>query len=308
MKLLKSILVSIFLWLIAINGIVLLALIPAGEPTEADIAMAYYEQTARLIDVFRHFEFEDYKSNVVGFYSNLFANDGAFLGTSEAYKMPVEELVWGNGKRSLLLVLPAFFLGIIFGILKGIYDFRKNKKRFSIFGERSTNFFLAVPDFMVVLLIQIMLLELIDFGLPRIDLYGEDGLSNVILGIIFLTIYPTMYIAKSVNLSLQEEQGYDYVRTAISKGTSEKKIISRHMLSNAYIKLLGQFPTVMLYIISSLFIVEHLMMYRGATVRLFEHMADPQVLFGFALFFSLIMLITDVLSQVFSYSLRRRVS
>lgn len=47
----------------------------------------------------------------------------------------------------------------------------------------------------------------------HVDLYGQDKFSNILLAVIFISIYPSLYIAQITEIFLREEIGKDYIRT-----------------------------------------------------------------------------------------------
>lgn len=262
------------------------------------------------------FSWEKYKKNITDLFT--YAKQNKSLGETE-YGLSVEYEVWRYMKKSIYIILPSFIISFFAGILKGIYDFKMGNRRFRIFGEKITSFFLSVPDFFIVIAIQIGIMALIDLGLPHINVYGSETFSNKLLATIFLSIYPTFYIARITEMYLSSESGKDYVRTAIGKGTSNKKIVYMHMLSNCWVKVIGQLNTLMLYILSNLFIVEFLTGYRGGAYRFYQAFHVPKkfsigsemeieipVVIEFVIVFTAFVLLTKIVSDSIQSALLAR--
>ncbi|MGG1676439.1 hypothetical protein ACIFOT_11915 [Neobacillus sp. NRS-1170] len=96
----------------------------------------------------------------------------------------------------MLITIPALFLGLFLGIVKGVFDYRIRERRGRLFGVSTTRFFLSIPDLFLIIALQLLIMEGYEAGLlPHISVYGADQLSVVILDIIFLAIYPLFYIA-----------------------------------------------------------------------------------------------------------------
>ncbi|WP_442600178.1 ABC transporter permease subunit [Neobacillus sp. D3-1R] len=214
-----------------------------------------------------HFSMDIYQNNINNFVHLLQTEHG--LGLSK-YHVPVSTEIKHYFSRSLWIVFPAFFLSILLGIAKGIFDYYFSDKKWNVIGNGSTWLGQSLPDFFFVISIQYVLLLLIRIGFPKLDLFGYDHWYNIFFPIVFLSMYPLFYIARITSSALATEENKDYVRTARSKGTSTRNILLQHMLKNAMLTILSHFFTVMVLLIGSLPIVEFLTFYRGAARRLIE--------------------------------------
>ena len=69
--------------------------------------------------------------------------------------------------------------------------------------------------------------------------WGEtiDGLTHLLLPTIALTLISIASYTRYTRASMLEVLNQDYIRTARSKGVSERKVITRHALRNALIPL-----------------------------------------------------------------------
>lgn len=180
-------------------------------------------------------------------------------------------------KKSIFLIFPSLLLGFFLGVMKGIFDYRIRFRRGKLLGVSSTRFFLSIPDLFLIITIQLLIMEGFEAGLlPYIAVFESENLSVIILNIIFLTIYPCVYIANITFFSIRDEQGMDYIRTALSKGTSSFKVLYRHVMKNCYVKILTHTNTITLYTLSNLFIVELLTNYRGAAYFFYQALLSPE--------------------------------
>jgi len=164
----------------------------------------------------------------------------------------------------------------------------------------------------MIVLIQIGLLTLMSKGwLFHIDLFGYEKLENVIMNILFLTIYPTIYISNITYQALSSEEGADYIRTARSKGISKIVILYKHILKNSVPRVLSHFNTMILYILSNLFLIEVFTQYKGAAYYMYETLgsstsffvgtvfsAEVISLIGFVFLFTIIMLIANMITSI----------
>lgn len=247
------------------------------------------------------FSMESYQNNIVGFIDLVKTDHG--LGLSK-YNVPVTQEINHYFSRSLLIVFPAFFLSILLGLAKGIFDYYFSERKWDVIGNGTTWLGQSLPDFFIVISIQYTLLLLMRIGFPHLDLFGYDHWYNVFFPILFLSMYPLFYIARITSSALAAEGNKNYVRTARALGASSRTILLGHMLKNAMYTILSHFFTVMVLIIGSLPIVEFLTYYRGAGRRLIEGFGinpgiqrpagigiETNVVIGFIVMFLLFLLI-----------------
>jgi oligopeptide transport system permease protein len=255
-ELVKGLLKSLLTWAIASLLIIFIILIPRDVSYESTSAGVFK-------DAEYEYSLEKHINEFVLFYNNI--KESKSLG-NYSLDYTVGEIIIMTLERSAKTVIPALILGYVFGILKGICDYRLSRKKWAGgFGKGSTWFFLSLPDFFIVISLQIILMELHYKGLlPHIDLFGNDDKDNIMMQIIYLMIYPLFYMAAITSSAIEEESGKDYIRTARSKGIKDNIIIYRHVLANSRIKLIRHFNTIVLYMLSNLFIIERFADYQGA--------------------------------------------
>lgn len=256
------------------------------------------------------YELDTHIDNITGFFAFVKENPdlGEFVpGQSNA------DRIGGKAWKSLLLIVPTLILAYILGVLKGIFDFRMQRKKLNFLGNGTTWLFISMPDLFFIIITQLGLMYLYEKGLFfHVTLYGSEKLETYVVGILFLLIYPVFYLANITNVSLQEQQGNDYIRTAQSKGTSGMKILFIHILKNSFPRILAHSNTITLYVLSNLFIVEKLMNFQGAADGLYhavlrgtgfniglEIMVDGISAVGYTIFFASIILVSNMVTQIF---------
>jgi oligopeptide transport system permease protein len=256
------------------------------------------------------YDLDRHIKNITGFFAYIKENKG--LGEfvpGQTYADRIGGKTW----KSLLLIVPTLILAYIFGVLKGIFDFRMQRKKLNFLGNGTTWLFISMPDLFFIIVAQIGLMYLYEKGLFfHVTLYGSEKLETYVVGILFLLIYPVFYLANITRVSLQEQEGNDYIRTAKSKGTPGMKILFLHILKNSFPRILAHANTITLYVLSNLFIVEKLMDFQGAADGLFDAvlrgtgfrigldiMVDGISATGYAIFFATIILVANLAAQIF---------
>jgi peptide/nickel transport system permease protein len=102
---------------------------------------------------------------------------------------------------------------------------------------------LAIPSFFLALLLAYLFGNV--FGiLPTLGMHTLDNenslpdlLEHLILPVLALAVGPMAVVARMTRSSTLEVLGFDYVRTARSKGLAERTIARRHLLKNALIPI-----------------------------------------------------------------------
>ncbi|WP_442596516.1 ABC transporter permease subunit [Neobacillus sp. D3-1R] len=258
MKILLNLVGSFIIWLLVTLILIAIVLIPREVS---------YKRVGSTDAATFTFSWDSYENNIKNYATQVWETKSFGISKIE---VPVEQELVHYMKRSLSIIFPALFLSYLLGVLKGIYDYQHSRGIKNFIGNGSTWFMQSIPEFFFIITVQLGILYLIRQGFPYIDLYGYDKWYNVLLPIFFLSLYPLSYIARITSSAIAEQEGRDYIRTAHAKGISSRVILYVHILKNCWPKILSQFLTVMLTIISSSIIVEYLTFYRGAGKRLMD--------------------------------------
>ncbi|WP_166786745.1 ABC transporter permease subunit [Jeotgalibacillus salarius] len=289
-------------WLAAFSILMLLLLLPREMEIESgpsgEFVAAHYE-----------YSISAHAESIQQFLTPLLSGEG--LGT-DRYDRPFFDHAWEMMQRSLWLVVPAFFISIFFGIAKGVFDFQTRNRKRRIAGLHTTWLGLSVPDLVFIIVIQMILMYLNIKGIVTgLSLYGAGSPEAVVMNVIYLSIFPMFYLANVTFSALSDENGAEYIRTARAKGIPSFKLLYVHMLKNGLAKIFVHTNTVVLYLLSNLFVIEYLTQYRGAAYYFKEYITasskiyDGQSLMlqtgaiaSFTFFFTVLILLAGLISQV----------
>lgn len=232
------------------------------------------------------FTFQLYKENVNEFIDYVKENKGFGRTTAGT---PLTKHVQRYILRSLKIVLPAFLIAMTVGTTIGVLLFTiRNKKRGRILTFLA-EMFASIPDFFLFIAIQYLLILAIHRGFPRFDLYNSDHWYSFIIPCISLTLFPLFHMIRLTVTTMNNEAGEDYVQTAQSKGMSKWRVI-RHVFANSWVTVVNQAQMVMLYILSSLPIIEKLANYHGAGYQLLESILTNENILALLFFLPLLLL------------------
>jgi oligopeptide transport system permease protein len=297
MSLVRELLKTFLIYLLVLAALILVVLFPREMVAVSN---------NHTIEFQFQFTWTDYMGNISQFFTGVWENKslGTTLSTND---ITVEKEVSRYLPRSLVVIFTSFLISIPFGVLKGIFDYRNFHNKKKIFGQGLTSFFLAVPDFFLIICLQWIIL----YYLPFIQFFGHEHWYSFMLSSMLVSIYPTMYIARITSSSLAAQEGQPYIQVAKAKGFGESIVLYKHILRNCWGTILSHCSTVMLYILSNLLIVEYLMDYKGAAYRLFKafnftnsystgyaSQFEGELVIGLGISFMFIVLLTQWVSQV----------
>jgi peptide/nickel transport system permease protein len=166
------------------------------------------------------------------------------LGTSVHYNENVGTLVAERLPITMHLGILALIVSGIFGITFGSICALRRGKWPDIFFSILANIGITVPSFWV----GILLLYLFALTLGWLPPFGYTSpfenfwlsTRQIILPVFCLSLFSIASLTRQTRSSMLEVVRQDYIRTAWSKGLSERVIIIRHALKNALIPVVTQ--------------------------------------------------------------------
>lgn len=267
----KQILRTTFIYLLAVVVFIFIVFLP-----QAKIPIEYEEREVRpgltvsVPSKYAYYKFDVHWSMITYHFNYMIENKT--LGTSR-YDTPIIDEVLPALKNSSVVIGAALLLSFVFGILKGFFDFRMQKKKLNILGHWTTWLFQSVPDFFIILFVQLLLIRY----LPITKFYGREGWDAFVLPAILVSIFPMMYIARITSAAIANQAGQLYIQVARAKGLRERKVYFKHIFRNILGTMITHLPSVMVYLLSNLLLVEYFMRYPGAMYRLwiaFDYSAE----------------------------------
>ncbi len=209
------------------------------------------------------------------------------LGTSKS-NINVMDVLGGAFVKSSLLLLVALVVSFVVGIAKGLKDGYRIKSKTGM-GSIGTIVTLSVPDVLIVILIQLLLIYLNqhDFALW---LVRSGVVRTFFVPLLCLAVLPSVYIARIVSTTVQEEIHKDYMQVARAKGLSHVRIVFNHLLIVVVLRVVDSLSSVLTLMISNLIIVEYLCYYPGIVYGLMQYYErnDTVPFIGFAISLGLI--------------------
>ncbi len=156
------------------------------------------------------------------------------FGTSFRYGEPAMPLVLQRLPATLQLVVLSTVLFMSISIAASVILATRHGSYVDTFGTTLAVFGQAMPGFWIGL----MMILVFSVRLGWLPTGGYGGVVHFILPVLAMTIRPIGRFTRVGRSSMLEVLRQDYVRTARSKGLSERVVIYKHALRNALLPLI----------------------------------------------------------------------
>ena len=227
------------------------------------------------------------------------------MGLSVTYQKEIAEIIFPRLLTTLSVVVPAFIIAVIVGILLGIAAAQNRGKAVDTIASFFANIGVSMPMFwlgmMLMLIFGLKLKILPTSGYVKIEKDGLQWVLHLILPVLTLSCGVIAQFMRQTRSSMLEVIRQDYVTTARAKGVDKKTIIMKHQLRNALIPIV----TVMgnrlggmvggTVLIESLFVIPGLGNLMITSINARDYMVVANGVLVIAIFVALCNLIVDIL-------------
>ncbi len=181
----------------------------------------------------------------------------------------LSEIIMPYVIKSMELLLLGILFGLIIGVLKGIIDSRRNNKDTS-FKLLLSIIPLSLPDVLIIAILQYFAIWLSKHGIKVLKVAGSGSVYHLILPVVALALPCACYIARITAMSIEECYKNEYVKIALGKGCSSRRILWNHVMRNVVGVIFKSLSNITAMIICNLIIVEYLFSYSGLTKLLID--------------------------------------
>ena len=165
------------------------------------------------------------------FIKGLFQGD---FGISHKYNAPALPIVLERIPASLELCAVSIVLSVVIAIPLGVWAARAHGTPFDSLVNALAVLGQAMPSFWI----GIMLILLLGVKWTLLPVSGRGSMAQLIMPSVTLAIGTSAQIIPLVRSSMLEIVHEDYIRTARSKGLSERTVIYRHAIKNALVPVI----------------------------------------------------------------------
>ncbi len=165
----------------------------------------------------------------VKYLGNLLSGDfgQTFAGTE------VSTLIAGAYPVTVRLALVALAVEAVIGLLGGLVAGLRGRGVVDSVVLVSTLFLISLPVFVTGLVLKQLLG--VELGLIRTSVPTNASVADLLLPGFVLGSLSMAYVARLIRTSLMENARADFVRTAVAKGLTRRRVVGVHMLRNSLI-------------------------------------------------------------------------
>lgn len=184
------------------------------------------------------------------------------LGLSEAASstlnpIPVTEVYRDMLLKSFGLLMAALLFAVAIAVPLGIFSARRRSAVWSTAILIVSIIGISMPSFLAAFLLQRFVIQLTQATGQRFLSVGGFGWdTHIILPALVLAARPIAQIMRVTSGTVSDIQDQDYVRTAKSKGLTERWVMNRHILRNAAIPIITTIAISLRFALISLPVVE----------------------------------------------------
>ncbi len=179
------------------------------------------------------------------------------MGTSLLYRQPVSDLVWRRVPVSIFLAVYAMVLSGLLTLVFSLWAAMNKGRWIDHLIRVAFLFFITTPNFWLGILL-ILLLSL-NLHLLPVAGFGEtmtDHFRYLFLPALTLALQLSGVLIRNLRSQILVVMDADYVRTARSKGLSERLVLLRHVLRNALMPTVTIFGLQFGYLIGGTVVIE----------------------------------------------------
>lgn len=187
------------------------------------------------------------------FYIGLAKGD---LGTSITYRpqVPVAEIIKPKIPYSLYIGLASIAISLVVGISLGVFMARSKNKFWDKMGNGYIVVVNAVPAAIYYLFLQLYLSDALKLPI----LFNKSDPVSWILPVFSMSLGTTASYAMWMRRYMVDELNKDYIKLARAKGLSNREIMTKHVLRNAFVPMAQYLPATILYTIAGSIYIESL--------------------------------------------------
>lgn len=182
------------------------------------------------------------------------------LGLSIHYNRPVMDIIAQAFPYSFDLGMRSLIFATIMGILLGIIAAVKRGTKWDTISMLFAIIGVSVPSFIIGALLQYFLgLKLFEWtGIRFFPITGWSRFSSTLLPSFALSFSSLATISRLMRTSMLDVLGQDYIKTAKSKGLSQKLIIWKHAVRNAIMPVITVLGPIAAAVLTGAFVVENI--------------------------------------------------
>jgi peptide/nickel transport system permease protein len=242
------------------------------------------------------------------------------LGVSLYNRLPVADRIWSVIPNTLLLAVISLTFALMIAVPLGVYAAVRHRSLFDHFATVSGVAMFAIPDvWLALVLVWVFSLTANRLGLPSLPVGGMtdprgggdllDRVQHLILPVVALSLPQIGGWSAIIRSSMLEVLSNDFIRTAKSKGLSDRVVYYVHAFKPAFITLLTLIGLALPGLIGGAIIIETIFAWPGMGRLTFEAIGrrDYTMIMATTLMFAVLTMLSNLLTDVAYVSLDPRI-
>lgn len=197
---------------------------------------------------------------------------------------------------SAALGLEAIFLALSFGLLIGTIAALNHNKWQDYAMNVIAVLGISVPSFVMASILQYLLAV----KLQIFPISGWGNFTQSLLPAITLSLSPMAFIAKLTRSSMLEQMGSEYVKLAVAKGMTQKRVIFGHAMRNAILPVVTYLGPLTAAVLTGSVVIENIFGIPGLGKHFVLSITnrDYPLIMGVTVFYSMILLSAILLVDI----------
>ena len=207
------------------------------------------------------------------------------MGSSLSYDTPVLELVQQRLAVTLPLALMAMALTTVLALALGVYAASHHNRIGDVGVMGLSQLGIAIPNFwFAILLILLFAVKLQWFSAGGFPGWTEDdggggggvweGFKALVLPAVALAVVQAAILARITRSAVLDVLREDFVRTARAKGLSQRQVLWRHVLRNAFVPVLTVMGLQFASLLAGTVVIEYVFSLPGLGRLVFQAIAN----------------------------------
>jgi oligopeptide transport system permease protein len=221
------------------------------------------------------------------------------FGTSLKYEgQSVNGIIWRSLPVSAAIGLSAYLLALLVGITLGSLAALKQNSKLDYASMALAMVGISVPNF-VLGPILVLVFSLTLYWFPPARWYGFPS-RGMVLPVLTLSGIYMAYIARLTRAGMLEVLRSDYIRTARSKGLSERQVVMRHALRGGLMPVVSFTGPALAFLLTGTVVVEKLFALPGLGNYFIQASLnrDEPLIIGIVAFISITLLMMNLLVDI----------
>lgn len=228
--------------------------------------------------------------------TNVFKGD---LGLSIKYNRPIVDIITQAFPYSFDLGMRSLIFASITGVLLGIIAAVKRGTKWDTISMLFAVIGVSVPSFIIGAVLQYFLgLKLFQWtGIKFFPITGWSSEASKLLPAFALSFSSLATVSRLMRTSMLDVLGQDYIKTAKSKGLSQKKIIWKHAVRNAIMPVITVLGPIAASVLTGAFVVENIFSIPGMGKFFVQSIQaqDYTMISGITLFYGTFLVVANLI-------------